>query len=138
MNDIKEKPYIAHALDVLPVYKDIKDLREYYTLNVYDKLPNNLKHNVGTMILTGLFTSVEQLAKIVNTREIATKIQCITNFLIDYEVLLDRIEFLTDVKAIDYRKTAVLFAALNKISEQMGSFRKALKNSSSQNPQATA
>lgn len=90
------------------------------------------------MILTGLFTSVEQLAKIVNTRDIATKIQCITNFLIDYEVLLDRIEFLTDVKAIDYRKTAVLFAALNKISEQMGSFRKALKNSSSQNPQATA
>lgn len=136
-NKPKEKPTIAHALDALPVYKDIKDVRCYYTVNVYPNIPNDLKHSVGQMILNLLFTSVEKLAKLVRTHDAQLKIQCLNEFLTDYEILLDRIEFLTDVKAIDYHKTAVLFAALNQITEQMGSFRKALKNSSSQDPQAT-
>jgi hypothetical protein len=136
-NKPKEKPTIVHGLDALPVYKDIKDVRCYYTVNVYPNIPNDLKHSVGRMILDLLFTSVEKLAKLIRTYDVQLKIQYLNEFLTDYEILLDRIEFLTDVKAIDYHKTAVLFAALSQITEQMGSFRKALKNSSSQDPQAT-
>lgn len=138
-NKPKEKPILVHQLDALPVYKDIKDLRKYFLLNVYKHLSNDMRHSVGTMILTLFFTSVEHLSKLVNTHDKDVKIQCLNAFLNDYEILLDRIEFLTDVNEIDYHRTAVLFAALNQITEQMGSFRKALKNPiSSQNPQATA
>lgn len=119
---------IEHALNALQVYKDIKDLRVYYATNVHGQLPNDVKHTVGKMTYELLYSSVRHLAQIVVTHDLDLKLRCAEAFLVDYELILDYIESMTDCKAINYHKSAVLFAAINQISEQIGSFRKALKN----------
>jgi len=85
-------------LKTLEVYKELKDLRAYYVNTIHGGLRADIKHSVGLLVLNQLFAEVEHLARISCLRGNKAKEEEADRFLAEWEVLLDRFEFLEDMK----------------------------------------
>lgn len=114
----------------------MKKLREYYFRVIHNHLPHDLKHTCGVILLNLFFSSVHHLAVIATTHDKGVKISAIKDFLLDYAVITDEIEFLVDARAVSFHQAEVMYKDIIDIEEQMGAFRKSLKNGCA-TPQST-
>lgn len=118
---------IDNPLNALPVFGPFKRFREYFVVHVHPNIKRDIRHTLGTMMLTSVFECDELLPRCqFGTRR--SKLEATGEFLRKIGFLLSAVEFLakTPNMGVSIRQATELVMHIKEIRRQMYGFEKYL------------
>lgn len=132
----------ANPLDVLGIYRALKDLRAYYTQHIFNGLQHDAKRTAGYRLMDFLFDAVPLAAAVQLERGNEAKRDAVRDLLKLTRCIIDAVEYLSSLtggRGISLDQAAYMYEFCVDIERQGRSLAKALRESDggSQDPQPT-